>query len=232
MRFESPLIPGRLIRRYKRFLADVRLDDGTEITVHCPNSGSMKTCLGDGWPLLLSDSRNPRRKLRHTWEMIHNGGCWIGINTHLANLLAVEGVERGTIDELQGYDTLRREVPYGINSRIDVLMESGEARCYVEVKNVTLVDARGRYAFPDAVTTRGQKHLRELAGVARRGHRAVILFVVQRSDGEGFTAAAGIDPDYADGLRRAVDAGVEALAYRADVDPTEITLVESVPVEL
>ena len=232
MRFDHELIPGRLSRRYKRFLADVELEDGTTTTVHCPNSGSMRGCLGDGWPVLLSLSANPKRKHPLTWEMVHNGRCWIGINTHLANRLAVEAIESGTVTELAGYDALRREVAYGEASRVDILLERSRDRCFVEVKNVTMVDDRGRFAFPDAVTERGRKHLDELTGVVEHGHRAVMLFIIQRSDGDGFAPADEIDPKYGAALRRAFERGVEILAYRAEVTPPAITVVEPVPVDL
>jgi sugar fermentation stimulation protein A len=192
----------------------------------------MTTCLGDGWPVMLSISDNPKRKLRHTWEMVHNGCCWIGINTHLANRVAEEAVANHVIAELRGYDGVRREVRYGENSRVDLLLEGGDGICYVEVKNVTLVDGEGRYAFPDAVTSRGLKHLGELATMVRGGHRAVMLYVVQRSDGGAFTTAADIDPAYAEGLRRAVDGGVEVLAYRAEVSPEAVEIVERLTIEL
>ena len=192
----------------------------------------MKTCQGEGWPVLLSDSRNPKRKLRFTWELVHNGRCWIGINTHRANGLAAEAIAGGVISELAGFTGLKREVPYGANSRIDILLDNGTRQCYVEVKNVTLVDDMERYTFPDAVTTRGQKHLRELERVVENGDRGVILFVIQRSDGATFIPADTIDPEYGDLLRRVVAAGVEALAYRADVLPTGIEIVESIPIDL
>lgn len=232
MRFGNELIPATLIRRYQRFLADVRLGDGSTLTVHCPNSGSMRGCLGEGWPVRLSDSGSATRKYRHTWEMVHNGRCWIGVNTHRANRIAEEGIREGTVAELCGRWSLRREVPYGTGSRIDLLLESSGSRCYVEVKNVTLVDDAGRYAFPDAVTERGRKHLVELRRVVAAGDRAVMLFVIQRGDGDRFTPADDIDPIYGDELRRAVAAGVEAIAYRAEVDPAGIRLVERVPIEL
>jgi sugar fermentation stimulation protein A len=232
VRFEQDLIPATLIRRYKRFLADVTLDDDSILTVHCPNSGSMKSCQGEGWAVLLSDSRNPKRKLRYTWEMVHNGRCWIGINTHRANDLAAEAIATGVVPELAGFAGLKREVRYGHNSRIDLFLEREGSSCYVEVKNVTLVDDNGKYAFPDAVTTRGQKHLMELERVVAAGDRGVILFVIQRSDGSTFVPADGIDPDYGKLLRRAVANGVEALAYRAEVRPAGIDIVASVPVDL
>jgi sugar fermentation stimulation protein A len=160
--------------------------------------------------------------------MVHNGSCWIGINTHRANGLTVEAIENGTITELRDYTSLRREVPFGDSSRVDILLERPDEFCYVEVKNVTLVDERGRYAFPDAVTERGQKHLRELSAVVRQGQRAVVLFVIQRSDGRGFAPAAHIDRHYADLLAEAVESGLEALSYRAEVTPTSISIAEAV----
>jgi sugar fermentation stimulation protein A len=232
VRFETELIPGTLVRRYKRFLAEVRLVDGSVTTTHCPNPGSMKSSLGKGWPVLLSASTNPKRKLPTTLEMVHNGVCWIGVNTHLANDLTAAAIVDGTIAELQGYDSLRREVRYGDHSRIDLVLERGPDRCWVEVKNVTLVDDHGRYAFPDAVTTRGHRHLGDLAEAARQGDRAAILFVIQRSDGSAFTTADDVDPDYGEELRRAMEAGVEPLAYRAEVTPRAIEIVEPVPIEL
>ncbi len=226
------MIEARLIRRYKRFLADVEVDDGEILTVHCPNSGSMLGCAGDGWPVRLSTSDNPNRKYPHTLEMVHNGICWIGINTQRANSVVEEAIRGGLIDELQGFDELRCEVKLGEKSRIDFAMDSAVGRTWIEVKNVTLVDNGGRYAFPDAVTSRGAKHLRELVTAVEAGDRAVMFYLIQRSDGQGFTTADDIDPTYGKELRRAVDAGVEVLAYRADVSPVEIRVVERIPVRL
>lgn len=178
-----PLISGKLIRRYKRFLADIELDDGTVVTAHCPNSGSMKGCNLPGSPVMLSRSDNPARKLTFTWELVQINGFWVGLNTMLPNRLTEEGVKDGTISELQGYAELRREVPYGSErSRIDLLLSGNGVDCYVEVKNVTLVENQ-QALFPDAVTTRGQKHLRELMEVVAGGGRGVIFFTVQRGDG-------------------------------------------------
>jgi sugar fermentation stimulation protein A len=226
------LLSGRLIRRHNRFLADIALDDGTVTTVHCPNSGSMKGCLGEDWPVRVSRSGNPKRKYPLTWELVHNGRCWIGINTHLANHLAADAINDGTVIELTGYECLRREVAAGENSRIDILLERPGEQCWVEVKNVTMVDDCGRYAFPDAVTSRGLKHLRELTALAGRGDRAVMLFVIQRSDGEGFAPARDIDPDYADGLVGASQSGVQVLAYGTRISPESNTISEAVPIAL
>lgn len=223
------LIPGTLIKRYKRFLADVTLEDGSVVTVHCPNSGSMKGCATPGSRVFLSRSPNPGRKYPFTWELVDADGFWAGINTGLPNRLAREAIEDGTVAALQGYATIRPEVPYGEHSRIDLLLEGPKGRCFVEVKNVTLVEG-GRALFPDAVTTRGQKHLNELMRVVREGDRGVIFFTVQRSDGNSVSPADAIDPEYGRLLRLALENGVEALAYRAMVTPGEIRLTERLPV--
>ena len=224
-----PLVEGRLVRRYKRFLADVELGDGVVVTAHCPNSGSMKGCATPGSRVYLSRSGNKGRKLAFTWELVEADGYWAGINTALPNRLTQEAIENGTAAELQGYGSIRREVPYGEHSRIDLLLEGGQGRCFVEVKNVTLVE-QGQALFPDAVTTRGQKHLRELMRVVREGDRGVIFFTVQRGDGAGVSPADAIDPEYGRLLRLALDNGVEALAYRALVTHREIRLTERLPV--
>lgn len=223
------LVEGRLIRRYKRFLADVELADGTVITAHCPNSGSMKGCAVTDGRVLLSRSDNPKRKLAYTWELAEVGGFWIGLNTGLPNKLVHEAIINGVISELQGYEAIRPEVPYGEHSRIDLLLTGSGGRCFVEVKNVTLVED-GRALFPDAVTTRGQKHLNELMRVVREGDRGVIFFTVQRGDGNSVSPADAIDPEYGRLLRLALRNGVEALAYRAEITPQEIRLTERLPV--
>ncbi len=224
MLFPEPLIKGTLIKRYKRFMADVQLEDGSVVTAHCPNSGSMKTCNEPGWQVLLSESDNPKRKLKYTWEQVHNGTCWIGVNTILANKLAVEAIQKGWIPELNGYDKLETERKYGQNSRIDILLSSDEEKCYVEVKNVTLVEEDGFYKFPDSVTTRGLKHLYELREMVAQGNRAVMLFAIQRSDGSLFKAAEMIDPKYASALKEVHRQGVEILVYRAEINPKGIEL--------
>jgi sugar fermentation stimulation protein A len=231
MKLPEPLFHGTLIRRYKRFLADVELDDGSLVTAHTPNTGSMQGCARPGSRVLLSKSGNPARKYQHSWELVHTDGIWVGINTLLPNRLVREGIENGTIAELGGYREIRAEVAYGTGSRIDLLLSGGAANCYVEVKNVTLVD-NGCALFPDAVSARGQKHLRELMEVVRQGHRGVNLFVVQRGDGESVSPADAIDPAYGALLREAAQAGVELLAYRAVVTRTEILLSQSLPVLL
>jgi len=224
MKFNQILIPGKLIKRYKRFLADIELNSGQVITAHCPNSGSMKTCNQPGWEVRLSESDNPKRKFKYTWELVHNDTCWIGVNTHLANKLAVEAIPQGWIPELSGYKLLETEKKYGQNSRIDILLTSESKKCYVEVKNVTLVEQDGFFKFPDSVTKRGLKHLNELAEMVKQGHRAVMLFAIQRSDGTVFKPAALIDPEYATALKKVYGQGVEILAYRADITPQSIEL--------
>ena len=229
MIFKQTLIPGKLIQRYKRFLADIELDTGKIITAHCPNSGSMKTCANPGWQVMLSESDNPKRKYKYTWEMVHNGKCWIGINTIIPNIIAEEAIKNGIIPELSGYDEVKREVKYGTNSRIDILLKSENQLCYVEVKNVTLVEDDGNYYFPDSETSRGLKHLHELIEMKSQDHRSVMLFVIQRNDGEIFKPAAHIDPKYAEGLKNAYENGVEILVRQADVTPTEINLIKKIP---
>ena len=225
MRFDPPLIPATLVRRYQRFLADVRLTDGRTVTVHCPNSGAMTGCLGEGWPARLSSSDNPRRRHAHTLEMVHNGRCWIGVHSARANRLAEEAVHGGMVSELAGATEVRREQRLGERSRIDLVVTRADGTCYVEVKSVTLVDDRGRYAFPDAVTDRGRRHLDDLTEHAAGGGRAAMLYVIQRSDGAGFTTADAVDPEYGAALRRAAAAGVKVMAYRAEVSPEGIEIV-------
>ena len=248
MQFRAPLRFGRLIRRYKRFLADVELDDGEIVTAHCTNTGSLKTCSKPGWRVALSRSDNPKRKYPYTWELVHNGKTWIGINTLLANRLAEEAIRRQRIPELTGYPTILREKRYGRNSRIDLLLErpsdaaapekeatdtpSPVERCYVEVKNVSMLGETGDVAFPDAVTERGRKHLRELEQVVRDGNRGVMLFVVQRVDGNRMRPAWEIDPAWGNALLHAVEHGVEALAYQAEVSPAEIVLLHPLKIDL
>jgi sugar fermentation stimulation protein A len=231
MKLPQPLYQGTLLRRYQRFLADVRLDDGTLVTAHTPNTGSMKGCAEPGNRVLLSKSENPGRKYPHCWELVRADRHWVGINTMLPNRLVREGIENGTVRELSGYQAIRGEVPYGTGSRIDLLLSGATGNCYVEVKNVTLVE-EGCALFPDAVSARGQKHLRELMEMVRQGHRAVNFFVVQRADGVRVSPADAIDPGYGRALREAALAGVELLAYRALVSPEEIVLAERLPVLL
>ena len=225
-----PLHPGILLNRYKRFLADVKLS-GQIITAHCPNSGSMKGVSEPGSSVMLSLSENPKRKLKYTLELVQANGVWVGINTILPNKLVKEGIEQKLIPELESYETIRSEVNYGQNSRIDLLLESPDAKCYVEVKNVTM-EKNHTALFPDAVTERGQKHLRELMNVIHQGYRAVIFFVIQREDCFQMAPADEIDPVYGDLLRKAKKAGVEVLAYVSKITMEEINLSHQIPVVL
>jgi sugar fermentation stimulation protein A len=232
MRFSQKLVSGRLIKRYKRFLADVRLDSGEIITAHTPNSGSMKGLIDPGNRVYLFHHKNTARKLPFAWEIVEVGGVKVGINTHLPNRLVEEAIENGVIGELQGYASIQREQKYGKNSRIDLLLNGRKGeRCFVEVKNVTLVEQGVAY-FPDAVTERGVKHLRELSLMVRQGHRAVLCYVLQRSDGKWIAPADRIDPEYGLALRQAVKKGVEVMGYRAQVRLREIRLVQTVPISL
>ncbi len=218
MIFDPPLTPGVLIRRYKRFLADVRIDGRIE-TVHCANPGSMLGLADPGSRIWLSDSRSPKRKLPLSWELVESGGALVGINTGCANRLVQEAIAQMRIGELAGYGTIRREVPYGEGSRVDFLLQAaGRPPCYLEVKSVTL--KRGETAeFPDAVTARGTRHLAELCAMRRAGARAVMLFLAQRGDCSRLTFAGDIDPAYARAIETARGAGVELLAYGCRVAP-------------
>lgn len=226
MRFDPPLIEATFLKRYKRFFADVRLADGEQMTVHCPNTGSMKNCLVEETPCWISLSDKPGRKLPGTLEITTTAnGDLAGVNTGRPNHLVREAIENGVVTELQGYGAIRREVRYGDrNSRIDLLLENPDSLCYVEVKNVTLESGNGLIIFPDAVTARGTKHLRELIDVAGRGHRAVLFFCVQHSGGDAVAPAAEIDRVYTVTLQEAVEAGVEVLAYGCRISGKEIAV--------
>ena len=228
MKFETPLIKGTLVKRYKRFMADVELADGSVVTAHCANSGSMLSVNEPGSDVWISPASNPDRKLKFTWELIKLGDAMVGINTVHPNKLVAEAIEDGTIKELSGYASLRREVKYGKNSRIDILLEDdAKPSCYVEVKNVTMrrdLKPGAPADFPDGVTSRGKKHLEELTDMIKEGHRAVMMYLVQRDDTENFTIAEDIDPDYAEALRRALKSGLEVLCYDCAVSPEEITV--------
>jgi sugar fermentation stimulation protein A len=224
---------GRLVRRYKRFLADVETEDGRLLTVHCPNPGAMLGCDAPGSPVRCSESTNPRRKLRHTLEMIRVGRTWVGLHSARANALAVRALEAGAVAGLDGYARVEREVPPGPGSRLDFRLSGGRRRkrLWLEVKSVTL--AAGRVArFPDAVTARGRRHMETLAELRARGDRAAVLFVVQRGDCDRVEPADDIDPAYAEALRRAVRRGVEVFALRARVGPRALRLDGPLPVAL
>jgi sugar fermentation stimulation protein A len=229
IKFSPTLRPAVLLKRYKRFLADVLCDDTKDVlTVLCPNTGSMKTCCEVGRPVRLSYHPGDARKYAYTWEMIRMDAGWVGVNTGLPNSLAARAIQYGAIPEFISYQACRREVKYGKNSRIDLLLEGPAGPCHVEIKNVSMADGE-HVAFPDSVTDRGTKHLEELTDVVRNGGRAAMLFVVQRPDGRGFRPADAIDEVYGRSLRAAREAGVELLAYRVDVSPERLRWGESIP---
>ena len=230
MKFPLPLRRATLVRRYKRFLSDHRFDDGSAVTAHVANPGAMTGLIDEGVETWLSPAANPKRKLPFSWEMVRIGDGLVGVNASRPNGLAEEAIEADAIPPLAGYETLRREVAYGERSRVDFLLEAaGRPPCYVEVKNVHL--KRGpAAAFPDSVTARGTKHLRELAAVAGSGARAVMLYVVQREDCDSFTLAADIDPAYAAAFTQARAAGVEALAYACRLGTEGIAVDRPLPI--
>lgn len=235
MLFEKPLVSGRLVQRYKRFLADVALDDGSTITATCPNTGSMKGLTTPGARVWLSQSDSPTRKYRHTWEMIETdlgvGPVIVGINTNHPNALVSEAIAAGRVEGLTGYAGLRREVKYGINSRIDILLEdAARPACYVEIKNVHLMRAPGLAEFPDSVTARGAKHLVELSAMVEEGKRAVMVYLVQRGDADQLQLARDIDPAYGRAYDAAVKAGVETLALRCQLTSAGITVECGIPI--
>ncbi|MGY8820215.1 DNA/RNA nuclease SfsA [Stutzerimonas zhaodongensis] len=235
MQFTTPLEQGRLVRRYKRFLADVVTDAGEHLCIHCPNTGSMLNCMGEGARVWFQRNSDPKRKLPGTWELVETPqGRLACVNTARANRLVEEALLAGVIGELNGFTALKREVAYGIeNSRVDFRLDYPAGPAFVEVKSVTLGFADTAVAaFPDAVTDRGARHLRELAVLARQGVRAVQLYCVNLTGIEGVRPAGEIDPRYAAALRDAVEAGVEVLAYGVELSPREIRLVRPLPVIL
>ena len=226
-----PLIQGILIKRYKRFMADVKLKNGHVVTAHCPNSGSMMECSEPGRKVYLSRHNNPKRKLKYTWEMIEMPSSLVGVNTMVPNQLVKVSVSAGKIPGLSGFDQIRPEVRYGQNSRIDLLLEKGDERCFVEIKNCTLV-TDGVACFPDAVTSRGLKHLKELQNQVRSGDRSVMLYLIQRMDAKLFRPADHIDPAYGKELRKALKNGVEIMVYDVALDLEGIRLNNAMPFEL
>ena len=230
MKLPAPLLAGRLLRRYQRFFAEVELDDGRIVTAHTPNTGSMLQCAVPGHRVLISAAPNPLRKLPWTLELIEVNGSWVDTHTLRTNRVVEEGLRVGAIPELSGYD-VSAEVPYG-DSRIDFLLQRGGEAILVEVKNVTLCSTSHVASFPDAVTERGQKHLRELARARAEGYRAIIFFLVQRAEATAFTPADAIDPRYGQLLREVTAAGVEVLAYRSVVTPEENSVGPRLPVLL
>jgi len=226
------LIPGKLIKRYKRFLADVELDDGQYVTAHCPNSGSMKACSEPGRRVFLSHHDNPKRKLKYTWELIEMPDSLVGVNTMIPNRLIYHSIQAGIIRELAGFDSISSEVSTSKGTRLDLLLSTkNNDRCYVEIKNCSLVEGNTAF-FPDAITTRGLKHLIELQKIKKKKSRAVIFYLVQRMDADFFRPASHIDREYALELARASKNGVEILVYDVAVDLETITIGKKLPYSL
>jgi sugar fermentation stimulation protein A len=232
MKFPTPLIEGRLIKRYKRFLSDIELPNGEVVVAHCPNTGSMKRCQQEHARVWLSKSDNPKRKLAYTWELVEVDEQYLAcINTGYPNKLVGEAIANGVVTELVGYAEQKAEVKYGENSRIDWLLTGHDGhKCYVEVKNVTLLEEDGLGYFPDAVTDRGRKHLYELVKMVEEGHRAVMFFCVSHTGINSVTPAAHIDKKYAQAFVEVVEKGVEVIAYQVAIDSQEMKIVRSVPV--
>ena len=231
MKFATPLVPATLIRRYKRFLADCLLEDGSEVTAHCANPGSMMGLADPGMRIWLEPNEDPKKKLNYGWRLIeHQNGHFTGVDTSVPNRALRASLESGEIAELAAYETVRPEVKYGEASRIDFLLtQPGLPDCYVEVKSATLSRQPGLVEFPDSVTKRGTKHLGELTNMVQQGHRAVMLYLVQRTDCHRFQLAADIDPTYAAAFAQAQAAGVERLIYTTNISPNEITLGTAIP---
>ncbi len=234
MNYSKQLLEGRLIKRYKRFLADIELESGEVITAHCANTGAMTGCQPENARVWLSVSDNSKRKYPHSWELVElENKALACINTSITNRVVAEAIDQNLIDELSSYDELRREVVYGNEkSRIDMLLSSQDSRCYVEVKHLTLKLGDELGGFPDAVSLRGQKHLRELMEQVSKGDRAVLLFAVMRNDVERVEPARVIDPEYAKLLATAAEQGVEIMAYKTHISPQGIQLLNRVPVHL
>ncbi|MBI1362996.1 MAG: DNA/RNA nuclease SfsA [Proteobacteria bacterium] len=232
MDFSAPLIHGTFLKRYKRFFVDAQLPDGTTVTAHCPNTGSMLGLMGNDYGVYLSPADNPERKLRYTLEMIDVGTSLVGVNTSRPNAIVADAVATGLIPELTGYATLEREKKYGKNSRIDILLnDPAKGTCFIEVKNTTLREGNAAL-FPDAVTSRGLKHLEELMAERKAGNRVVMFYLVQRSDCDYFSVADTIDPAYGKTLRQAVAEGLEIMAYSCKLNATAITVDKKLEVRL
>lgn len=231
MKFSTALIPATLVKRYKRFFVDCLLEDGSLVTAHCPNTGPMTGLLEPGSLVWLEPNDDPKKKLKYGWRLLEaEPGVFVGTDTSVPNRVVKEALETGSVAELAPYRSLRAEVKYGSNSRIDFLLSADDrAEAYVEVKSVTLMRKKGLAEFPDTVTTRGTKHLADLTEMARLGHRAVMLYLVQRTDCDRFAVAGDLDPAYAAGLEIARAAGVECLVYSCEMSPEEISLGRALP---
>ncbi|MFW8601110.1 DNA/RNA nuclease SfsA [Desulfobacterota bacterium M19] len=229
MKFDPELQAAVFLRRYKRFLVDVRMPDNKEITVYCPNTGRMTNCLRPGCEVMLSYSSNTRRKYPYTLELTRPGSCWIGVNTGRANTLAAEALRTGIIQEFRHLKTIRPEIKVSNSSRLDFLLENDDDIIYLEVKSCTLAVDRAAM-FPDAVTRRGARHMRELSSLRKRGFKAAVLFCIQRADADYFRPAEEIDPQYCAALRQARRLGVMLLAYQAAVEPSGIKIINKIPI--
>lgn len=230
MEFQTPLIRATLLRRYKRFLADVKLEDGREVTAHVANPGSMLGMKAEGMTVWLEPNDDPKRKLKYSWKLAEVDGAFVVVDTAMANIVIGEALRAGLIGKLAEYTNVRAEVKYGENSRIDFLLQAeGLPDCYVEVKSVTLSREAGLAEFPDSVTKRGAKHLRELSAMAANGHRAIMLYLVQRDDCTGFALAADIDKVYAREMVEARKAGVEVVCFATKPTPSGVNVVEELP---
>jgi len=232
MKYEEKLIRGTLVKRYKRFFADVELADGSIVTAHCPNTGSMKTCGSAGDTVYIQPNANPKRKLKFTWELTKTKGGYIGVNTGRPNHIVFEAIESNIIPELTGYESHLQEKKYGKNSRIDILLESAsKPQCFVEIKNTTLLH-EGQLVFPDSVTSRGLKHIHELANEIKKGNRGVMFYLCNRPEGDLFSPAEHIDPEYAKALKTAYNKGLEILAYRVNHTLTGSRVGEKIAIKL
>lgn len=233
MKFSHPTQTATILKRYKRFLSDIKLDSGEEVVAHVPNTGSMTTCWEENWKVLISQNDDPKRKLKYTLELTHNGHSWICVNTGMTNKLVKEALESDVIEEFIGYTEIKAEKKVK-DSRIDFFLSGHPTKkdAYIEVKNVTLKGEGNEVLFPDSVSTRGQKHLKDLMELKKEGFRSCMLYVVNREDGEIFKPAGHIDPTYAKLLKEAKDAGVEVLAYKAKLDENEVLITHKVETQI
>lgn len=239
MKYQTQLTPGKILKRYQRFLADIRLESGEIITAHTPNTGSMKTCWEPEWSVLLSYHNSPNRKLKYGLEMTNNGKTWINVNTSLTNKIALEALQNKKIPELAHYQFFKPEVKIG-QSRIDILAfnapednhKLATEKCFIEVKNVTLLGENNTALFPDAVSTRGQKHLKELIEIKKAGNDSAMLYVINREDAYSFSTANDIDPEYAKLLKVAEKAGVKILPYQCKINESEVVIDQLLPYKL
>lgn len=231
MKLDAPYHIGTILRRYKRFFADIKLESGEEIIAHVPNTGRMTSCLEPGWKCLVTQNDDPKRKLKYTLELTHNGSTWIGVNTNRTNKIVYEALTKGSIPEFKNTGIIKKEVTIG-DSRIDFCLEEANKKIFIEVKNVTLKEDNN-YLFPDAVSTRGQKHLRELINIAQmKNHQAYMLYLIQREDANIFSAAKDVDPEYAKLLKEAQKNGVKILAYQCKISPSELSVDKKVKVNI